>query len=360
MLGLLGMYVIALNPCGWVRGLFTPKPCYRGYSSVHSFDAGRTLNPAWMAAVPDGVNLTSLSIPGTHDTMTHAIESEKFQCQNANLTTQLDAGVRYVDIRGRRKDGVIKIFHANEYTGYTYADVLLQLFGFLERNPTEAIVMRLKEEVLVPGGEPNTTFEGLFNNHRFDDPTTSPGCAKHLYIPESFNPLPTLGELRGKIIILQEFNSTIRDYGVRWDGPQMVLEDLWVIFGPKDLDRKFDAIRAALTEAATTPDSNAALYVSHLSAAVFVLPIEAAAGTLNGEATGMNDRTGEWLEEESTPGRTGVVIMDFPGQDLIEATLRRNKGLLETNMLTKAHTTEKRSTTWGLFARLVYRLLPSA
>jgi 1-phosphatidylinositol phosphodiesterase len=39
---------------------------------------------------------------------------------------------------------------------------------------------------------------------------------------------------------------------------------------------------------------------------------------------GLNDRTGEWLRE-GNGGGTGVVIIDFPGKDLIQAILKRNK-----------------------------------
>ena len=56
---------------------------------------------------------------------------------------------------------------------------------------------------------------------------------------------------------------------------------------------------------------------------MYVLPIEVAAGTRNGKIQGMNDRTGEWLRAGN--GRTtGVVIMDFPGKELVREILMRN------------------------------------
>ena len=79
---------------------------YRGYRSAWSFDAHAAHHPAWMAAVPDETNLTSLSIPGTHDTMTYGLlrPDPVLNCQNWNLSVQLDAGLRYVDIRARLAD----------------------------------------------------------------------------------------------------------------------------------------------------------------------------------------------------------------------------------------------------------------
>lgn len=38
---------------------------------------------------------------------------------------------------------------------------------------------------------------------------------------------------------------------------------------------------------------------------------------------GMNDRTGKWLKNGGG-GTTGVVIIDFPGQELVKEVLSRN------------------------------------
>jgi 1-phosphatidylinositol phosphodiesterase len=110
----------------------------------------------------------------------------------------------------------------------------------------------------------------------------------------------------------------------------MVLQDLWEIENVDSLWKKWDAIEKSLVDAATVPDDNRALFLSHLSASVGVLPIEAAAGPLNRTVVGMNDETGEWLldiadgGEDEKNARTGVVITDFPGQSLIDLVLSHN------------------------------------
>ena len=79
------------------------------------------------------------------------------------------------------------------------------------------------------------------------------------------------------------------------------------------------------------------LYLGHLSASIGVLPIECAAGTvrsgIGGGVVGINDRTGAWLEQGGG-GRTGVVIADFPGKELVEKVLDRNQGLKIQTRLT--------------------------
>ncbi|KAM5369692.1 hypothetical protein ACJZ2D_008839 [Fusarium nematophilum] len=316
---MLAVYYLLLSiaPCVVLGG-----SCYRGYSSHFSFDADRARNPTWMADLPDDVLLSDLSIPGTHDTMTYEIGRESLQCQNWNLTTQLEAGLRYFDIRARLRDDELHIYHATGYTGFSFEDVLAYMTEFLDAHPSETIIMRLKQEGR-PIGNNNASFEEAFNSYPFDK-------YRHVYDPSA--PLPTLGELRSKIFILQNFPASGGPYGVAWEGPQMVLEDLWIIPDVYHLSEKWTAIRQAFELAATAPHDNRVLYLAHLSASVGVLPIEAAAGPMNRTIEGMNDMAGQWIEDfEDNPEatRTGIVIIDFPGSKLINAILRWNEPLVK-------------------------------
>lgn len=313
--------VLSLAPC-MLYGV-----CYHGYRSAFSFDVGLASHPKWMADIPDDVRLASLSIPGTHDTMTYEIKSETLQCQNWNISMQLEAGLRYFDIRARLREDALHIYHATGYTGFTFEDVLLAMFKFLKDNPSEAIIMRLKQEGS-PIGHNTITFEDAFNYYRHNSSSTSHGASEHLYLYNRTTPLPTLGTLRSKIFLLQQFPSPAGGpYGLEWEGPQMALEDLWIIPDVYHLSEKWTAIREALMLAATSPHDNSRLYLAHVSAAVGVLPIEAAAGPLNRTIAGMNDMTGQWLEDfedEMEATRTGVVILDFPGRRLVDVIIRWN------------------------------------
>ncbi|KAH8751964.1 phosphatidylinositol-specific phospholipase C [Diaporthe sp. PMI_573] len=347
-------------------------PSYKNYSSSFSFDLDKSMHPDWMASVPDQTSLASLSIPGTHDTETFdLVNNTKLQCQTHDLKTQLRAGLRYFDIRGRMvideaaggEDAApeIGIFHAQVYTGYTLEDVLLTLFEFLDQHPTEGIIMRLKQEGPPVRRKPEgtfydqeeekgeadtttykTTYEEAFNHYRLKNPRTEPGSTKHLLTPwpspsaPAGSPLlPTMAQLRGKVIVLYEFPTAPGTaYGVPWTSPHISLEDLWVIVDLEHLEDKWEAIRASLEAAGASPSGSDVLYLSHLSASVGVTPIEAAAGPLeavNGSMVeGMNDRTGRLLEEsvkDGQQGKTGVIMGDFPGQRLVDAILARNAWL---------------------------------
>ncbi|CAK7235945.1 hypothetical protein SCUCBS95973_009438 [Sporothrix curviconia] len=401
--------------------------------------ANASLYSDWMAGAPDDWSLARLAIPGTHDTLTHRINLVGFRCQNAGLDEQLAAGVRYLDVRARvqiqpetngdgddghgaveedsKRTNPLGIYHATAYTGYEFADVAETVFAFLEAHPTEVVIMRLKEEALPingsvsdpPGPAPwwvaDKGFEGKsavysaptppflqsWNHYRLDNPRTAAGLAKYLYrFNTTADPLfqspppaaiPTVGQLRGKILMLQEFpyfpesqSYLVADpdatpwYGIPWQLSSSLLqiEDYWQTPDLKHLDNKWDAVRDNLQAAARNAtaaengsdsgsgsgsdgnyvSSSSPLFLSHLSASVGITPIDAAAGPANRSVKGINDRTGRWLErgddladlaeraERAEDGVSiskhghytpvGVVMADFPGRRLIDAILRRN------------------------------------
>lgn len=378
------------------------EPVQIGRSSLFSFDLTVSEHPAWMAAIPDDWSLAQLTLLGTHDTFTHRVHDEVYQCQNTALSAQLRAGVRYLDVRARvqipdesDKNGEddkdasapwpLGIYHADMYTGYELSEVAATVFAFLDENPSETVVMRLKEEGKpitgvvgdAPGrrnqtGDADTStgsraqtqpspYEASFNWYRLKDPRTAPGFADHLYrfpTRDAHNVtlrqptrVPTMGELRGKMLLLQEFpyfplsyqepTSKAELFGIPWDLSSALLqvEDFYVVSDLAHLEDKWAAIQEnlqAATQAVTGNNSKEMpLFLSHLSASVGVLPIDAAAGPEDRTVMGMNDRAGQWLEsshddqdggEGASLGQVpvGIVIADFPGQRLLEAILRRN------------------------------------
>lgn len=159
--------------------------------------------PCWMGNVHDNKFLDELSIPGTHDSGTCSVDndtepqSSQAKCQQDYIPTQLLEGVRYFDIRlGKgenpgidhgacyllKKDG--NFMHLSDVIGYFNT--------FLSENPTEALIM------LVSRGNDEATDESLttaFANVMDKNP--------NLFYTSSR--IPTLGEVRGKIVLLRRF-----------------------------------------------------------------------------------------------------------------------------------------------------------
>ncbi|RGS27045.1 hypothetical protein DWY03_00980 [Collinsella sp. AF23-2] len=159
--------------------------------------------PCWMKYVDDNKFLDELSIPGTHDSGSCSVDNDTepqtslAKCQQDYIPTQLLEGVRYFDIRlGKgenpgidhgdcyllKKDG--NFMHLSDVIGYFNT--------FLSENPKEALI------ILVSRGNDEATDESLttaFANVMDKNP--------NLFYTSSR--IPTLGEVRGKIVLLRRF-----------------------------------------------------------------------------------------------------------------------------------------------------------
>lgn len=159
--------------------------------------------PCWMKYVDDNKFLDELSIPGTHDSGTCSVDndtepqSSQVKCQQDYIPTQLLEGIRYFDIRLGKGDNP-GIDHGDYYLLKKDAyfmhlsDVIGYFKTFLNENPTEALIM------LVSRGNDEATDESVttaFAKVMHDNPD--------LFYTSSR--IPTLNEVRGKIVLLRRF-----------------------------------------------------------------------------------------------------------------------------------------------------------
>ena len=159
--------------------------------------------PCWMKYVNDNKFLDELSIPGTHDSGTCSVDndtepqSSQVKCQQDYIPTQLLEGIRYFDIR-LGKGNNPGICHGDFYLfkkdgNYLHlSDVIGYFKTFLSENPSEALIM------LASRGNDEATDESIttaFAKVMADNPD--------LFYTSSH--VPTLGEVRGKIVLLRRF-----------------------------------------------------------------------------------------------------------------------------------------------------------
>ena len=159
--------------------------------------------PCWMSHVDDDKYLDELSIPGTHDSGTCSVDndtepqSSQVKCQQDYIPTQLLEGIRYFDIRLGKGDnpgidhGMYYLLKKDAYFLHL-SDVIGYFKTFLNENPTEALIM------LVSRGNDEATDESVttaFAKVLDDNP-------KLFYTSSR---VPTLGEVRGKIVLLRRF-----------------------------------------------------------------------------------------------------------------------------------------------------------
>ncbi|KAK6518151.1 hypothetical protein TWF506_005311 [Arthrobotrys conoides] len=294
--------------------------------SKYCFDANKANNPDWMAQIDDKTNLGDLTMPGTHDTMTCAPQLEPMfaQCQNHNLATLLLAGVRYIDIRAWVKGDKLVVSHGPIPTGYQFHDVFAIVRTFLAGHPHENVIMRIREENPPEGSSLN------LGEHLVRDYWRKP--ENRGVFSSVLDRVPTLGEVRGKIVLLQGFGAP-EPMGLKWgDKSLMSIEDEYD-WGIDQIGSKWSAAWNHIkhTKAGTTGnhgDTAGRLSLVHLSASkIPFLPRMFAAGPPCG-GTGVNDHFGKALVNENSDlnqgsGRWGIIIMDFPGKVLINGIIDR-------------------------------------
>lgn len=162
--------------------------------------------PCWMSHVDGNKYLDELSIPGTHDSSTCSVDNDTepqtslAKCQQDYIPTQLLEGIRYFDIRlgKNNENGDPGIDHGICYLlkkdgGFIHlSDVIGYFKTFLNEHPSEALIM------LVSRGNDEATDESVTTAF-----ANVMGNNSDLFYTSSH--VPTLNEVRGKIVLLRRF-----------------------------------------------------------------------------------------------------------------------------------------------------------
>ncbi len=163
--------------------------CLTIFSSTHL--------PSWMGELADEHPLSALSLPGTHNSPTYRVALPSVRCQAVRIRDQLDNGVRFFDVRvsvspNSRHLPLVHAAFPVALSGTKYfADMLKEIYAFLDTNPSETLIMSIKREGIGKGTDQHLS--KILKEHYYEDGTrwyTEPR-------------IPRLGEVRGKIILLR-------------------------------------------------------------------------------------------------------------------------------------------------------------
>ena len=112
-----------------------------------------------MKFIDGGENLFALNIPGTHDCATKYVWVPFIsQCQDMDIHSQLDLGVRALDIRVQSKGKRLALVHGHDKclnspqlfkNQMDMADVLYQCYKFLEENEIQPQALLLIAEYCI-------------------------------------------------------------------------------------------------------------------------------------------------------------------------------------------------------------------
>lgn len=163
----------------------------------------------WMSAVDGSSYITSINIPGTHDSATaYCTFGLISQTQFLNIEAQLYAGVRYFDMRFELKNDEFYAMHGISSchvsdglfaAKLTAEDTIEVCKRFLDNNPGETILFQLKEVNSTTGD----SFFDLFYSKYIQ------GDENSWYLE---NKTPTLDEARGKIVLLRVVSASAEKF----------------------------------------------------------------------------------------------------------------------------------------------------
>lgn len=165
----------------------------------------------WMENIPDETKLSSMSIPGTHDSCTQNVDMRYiFQCQDASIATQLKYGYRYLDMRLvlEKRSGQetlvlkhniarCKVSDSPFSRTLTLADVLKDVYAFLDEHPSETVIMCMKAE----NSKDDVAAVQKALYEMIDQ------ASEHWYLK---NEIPTLGAVRGRIVLATRFDDKLQ------------------------------------------------------------------------------------------------------------------------------------------------------
>lgn len=274
----------------------------------------------WMKDLPDSRSLAKISMPGTHDTgARHG--GPIFECQSLSIAEQLEQGVRYLDVRcsvvDPKSSDPLQIFHDVYPQWLGFEEVLATVSAFLRQHPAETVVMSIKKEKGLP------TFETAAQNsmeHMFER-----YYARHSASFASVTTTPTLGEVRGKIVLVRRFTSAVReDRGIdatEWQDDALSsivrakirVQDLYRV-KLHARDDKWNQVAHELADVATSPDL---WHLNHLNGSAGVVPKDF--------ARWIRPKLRTHLLSQPLTTRLGTLVLDFPDASLLQRIVMHNR-----------------------------------
>lgn len=278
------------------------------YNAKKGIDAH---NPSWMKSVADSQKVCWMTIPGSHNTCSH-YGGDLIQCQSLSLEKQLEAGIRFIDIRCRDYGDALPIHHGLKFQHHFFTPVVKDVVNFLTANPSEGILMSIKKEYKEEGKHKVDFATRVYNTllsvageERFIDPLyQDPGTL-------------TMGQLRGKICVIQRYAGKWAPGALDWEAVKV--QDDWHVPTAFHINStKIPNIKEHMNAArmATTTD----LYINFLSGSSGgAYPYTVARSTNYAALQWMKHAGIIEAQDASWRGiaNFGILVADFPGSEFI-------------------------------------------
>ncbi|MFV8483148.1 hypothetical protein ACNQ1T_02525 [Mycoplasma sp. 1932B] len=288
----------------------------------------------WMKDVNENKTLFQMSLPGTHDSgawqgngLAWNLGWRWGRTQSMNYTQQMNAGIRAFDVRA---DSDLNIRHGATYLDSNFSRVLNDIVSFLDKNPSEFIFLRVKDESM----NVNNGWEAQKAAQNYLAALSQPKIYEKLFNPTGldYSNLSTddfkLKNLRGKIIIANFWHNKVQSkmFDVQnnykantWSGgfnywqaiQRSTMQDNYDV---SDSQKYSDAVKFMPLANGNSYDSRM-LYLNFFSVAN---------GYPYNSASNLNPKFNEVLSKNEQYTKLGIVYMDYPGPAIIENVFKRN------------------------------------
>ena len=250
-------------------------------------------NMDWMKDIPDETKISEMTIPGTHDSCS-LFGICCARTQTWTLVEQMKAGIRFFDIRLRRINDTLRAYHGFVDQKETFDTILAYAFDFLEKNPTETIMMEVISEY-----DPKNCTKSFAQ--LYDEYTRS---YTDKIVPYE-NKDTVLGKIRGKLFVIKIFEGRTSSI------PNFLIQNEWTVNIRCHMNNKKRRIKENFHRAISI--NNNKIFLNYLSASsdyAMMTPYTA--------ATKCNEIAMRYH------GRMGIVMADYPGEDFIKHLINQN------------------------------------
>lgn len=247
-------------------------------------------------------NLNTLILPGTHDSGARfgGIYAE---CQTLTITEQLEAGVRFLDLRVRHLNDDFAIYHGIMDQRLKFSAALKSCQAFLNKNPSECVLISIKEE-----GKPKENTRTFFKTYQ----SLIQPHSKRWYAKKT---MPELDQVRGKIVVISR-NRHIQ--GIPWR--ELAVQDQFKVSGNKAMHKKWRIFKKHFEKSQQLPKNKQAAVHFATGNGVFSPPL-ILARFINPLLENYLNKNQELIKHRKL---RGIVVLDFPSQDLIHSLIQSN------------------------------------
>ena len=295
------------------------------YGEQISFTTAEPLSGKnWMSRISSNTYLRNISIPGTHDSGTSTASgatASLSKCQDWDITTQLNNGVRFLDMRFKVNGERLQVYHGIISMNLYHDDFFNVVRQFLADYPSETVILSIRNENDEASSTEKLKFEQIL------DAEINANSSKW-FVGAS---VPRLSEARGKMVLFRRYDSNkginmFNNWGdnMTFDVTGGRVQDVYKMSGTSDnsINTKWGHISNLLNGA--NNDNGSKFFVNFCSASpsttIFSIEIPQA-------PKGASDKINPILQtfmDTAAKGSWGWILMDFPTEKLVTDIYMKN------------------------------------